>query len=117
MEDIFQKNLKSVYSKDVLLANIMIYILTKSFNTASWIYYGRREEGGRYFPKEFKKIKTPTGVAMFPAEMSTWPPRSYLDRMFNVKQLTKMPKGGHFAALEQPDLLIKDIVKFNSILK
>jgi microsomal epoxide hydrolase len=37
--------------------------------------------------------------------------------MFNIKQLTKMPKGGHFAALEQPDLLIKDIVKFNSIIK
>jgi microsomal epoxide hydrolase len=115
--DLKNNNLESVYSKDVLLANIMIYILTKSFNTASWIYYGRREEGGRYFPKEFKKIKTPTGVAMFPAEMSTWPPRSYLDRMFNVKQITKMLKGGHFAALEQPDLLIKDIVKFNSILK
>ena len=115
--DLKDKNLESVYSKDVLLANIMVYILTKSFNTASWIYYGRREEGGRYFPKEFKKIKTPTGVAMFPAEMSTWPPRSYLDRMFNVQQLTKMPKGGHFAALEQPDLLIKDIVKFSSILK
>ena len=115
--DLKDKNLESVYSKDVLLANIMVYILTKSFNTASWIYYGRREEGGRYFPKEFKKIKTPTGVAMFPAEMSTWPPRSYLDRMFNIKQVTEMPSGGHFAALEQPDLLIKDIVKFSSILK
>ena len=49
--------------------------------------------------------------------MSTWPPKSYLDRMFNIKQLTKMSKGGHFAALEQPDLLIKDIVKFSNILK
>jgi hypothetical protein len=100
--DLEDKNLESVYSKDVLLANIMVYILTKSFNTASWIYYGRREEGGRYFPKEFKKIETPTSIAMFPAEMSTWPP---------------MSKGGHFAALEQPDLLIEDIVKFNSVLK
>ena len=71
----------------------------------------------RYFPKNFTQIKTPTGIAMFPAEMSTWPPKSYLDRMFNIKQLTKMPKGGHFAALEQPDLLIKDIVKFASLLK
>ena len=48
---------------------------------------------------------------MFPAEMSTWPPRSYLDRMFNIKQITEMSKGGHFAALEQPDLLVEDIVK------
>jgi microsomal epoxide hydrolase len=37
--------------------------------------------------------------------------------MFNIKQLTKMSKGGHFAALEQPDLLVKDIVKFTKILK
>ena len=48
--------------------------------------------------------------------MSTWPPRSYIDRIFNVKQLTKMPKGGHFAALEQPDLLVADIIKFSRSL-
>ena len=109
--------MESIYSKDVSFDNIMVYILTKLLNTASWIYYNKREEGGRFFSKEFKKIKTPTGVAMFPAEMSTWLPRSYLDRIFNVKHLTKMQRDGHFAALEQPDLLIKDIVKFNNILK
>ena len=95
----------------------MVYIVTKTFNTASWIYYGRREEGGRYFPKDFKKIQTPTGIAMFPSEMSTWPPQSYLDRMFNVKQLTKMSKGGHFAAMEQPDLLTQDVVKFAKTIR
>jgi len=110
--DLKNKDLESIYSKDILLANIMVYIITKTFNTASWIYYGRREEGGRFFPKNFTQIKTPTGIAMFPAEMSEWPPKSYLDRIFNIKQLTKMPKGGHFAAMEQPDFLIQDIVKF-----
>jgi microsomal epoxide hydrolase len=54
---------------------------------------------------------------MFPSEMSTWPPQSYLDRMFNVKQLTKMSKGGHFAAMEQPDLLIQDVVKFAKTIR
>ena len=115
--DLKNDNIESVYSKDILLANIMVYIVTKTFNTASWIYYGRREEGGRYFPKDFKKIQTPTGIAMFPSEMSTWPPQSYLDRMFNVKQLTKMSKGGHFAAMEQPDLLTQDVVKFAKIIR
>ena len=110
--DLKNKDLESIYSKDILLANIMVYIITKTFNTASWIYYGRREEGGRFFPKNFTQIKTPTGIAMFPAEMSEWPPKSYLDRIFNIKQLTKMPKGGHFAAMEQPDLFIQDVVKF-----
>jgi len=105
-------NIESVYSKDILIANIMVYIVTKTFNTASWIYYGRREEGGRFFPKDFKKINVPTGIAVFPAEMSEWPPRSYVDKIFNIKQWTVMPKGGHFAAMEQPDLLIKDLRLF-----
>ena len=90
----------------------MIYIVTKTFNTASWIYYGRREEGGRLFPKDFKKIEIPTGIAMFPAEMSSWPPKTYVQRIFNIKQWTEMQSGGHFAAMEQPELLVKDIFKF-----
>jgi len=110
--DLKNGDIESVYSKDTLLANIMVYIVTKTFHTASWIYYGRREEGGRFFPKDFKKIETPTAAAVFPAEMSEWPPRSYVDRIFNITQWTEMPKGGHFAALEQPDLLINDLVKF-----
>jgi microsomal epoxide hydrolase len=110
--DLKNTNIESVYSKDVLLANIMVYIVTKTFNTASWIYYGRREEGGRFFPKDFKKIEIPTSIAVFPAEMSTWPPRSYVERIFNIKQWSTMSKGGHFASLEQPDLLTNDIIKF-----
>ena len=116
--DLKNDDIESVYSKDKLLANIMVYIITTTFNTASWIYYGRREEGGRFFPKDFKKIKVPTGIAVFPAEMSEWPPRSYVKRMFNIKQWTKMKKGGHFAAMEQPDLLINDLRRFSrAVLK
>ena len=111
--DLKNKDIESVYSKDKLLANVMIYILTETFNTASWIYYGRREEGGRFFPKNFKRITVPTGIAIYPAEMSEWPPRSYVERIFNIKQWTEMKNGGHFAAMEQPELFIEDIVKFN----
>jgi microsomal epoxide hydrolase len=115
--DIKNKDIESVYSKDTLLANIMIYIVTKTFNTASWIYYGRREEGGRYFPKDFHQIEVPAAIANFPKEMFTWPPRSYVKRIFNVKRWTNMPKGGHFAALEQPDLLVADIRTFARTLR
>ena len=115
--DIKNKDIESVYSKDILLFNIMIYIVTKTFNTASWIYYGRREEGGRFFPKNFHRIEVPTAAALFPAEMSTWPPRSYVERIFNIKRWTKMPKGGHFAALEQPKLLIDDIRAFAKAIR
>ena len=84
----------------------MIYLCTDSFSTSTWIYFGRREEGGRFFPKDFKKIEVPTGIAIFPKEMSEWPPRSYVDRIFNVQHWTQMSSGGHFAALEKPKLLI-----------
>ena len=110
--DLKNNNIESVYSKDKLLANIMVYVLTKTFDTATWIYYGRREEGGRLFPSNFKKIEIPTAAAIFPAEMSEWPPRTYVERIFNIKQWTEMPAGGHFAALEKPDLLVNDIKKF-----
>ena len=115
--DLKDNQLESVYSKDTLLANIMVYILTKTFDTASWIYFGRREEGGRFFPKDFKRIEIPTAAAVFPAEMSEWPPRSYVERIFNIKQWTEMEAGGHFAALEKPDLLVNDIRKFSRSLR
>ena len=115
--DLKNNNIESVYSKDTLLANIMVYIVTKTFNTASWIYYGRREEGGRFLPKDFRRIEVPTAAALFPAEMLAWPPRSYAERMYNIKRWTKMPKGGHFAALEQPDLLVDDIRAFARSLR
>jgi len=115
--DIKNNDIESVYSKDTLLANIMVYIVTKTFNTASWIYYGRREEGGRFLPKDFRRIEVPTAAALFPAEMLAWPPRSYAERMYNIKRWTKMPKGGHFAALEQPDLLVDDIRAFARSLR
>jgi microsomal epoxide hydrolase len=115
--DLKDNKLESVYSKDTLLANIMVYILTKTFDTASWIYFGRREEGGRFFPKDFKRIEIPTGAAIFPAEMSEWPPRSYVERIFNITQWTEMKSGGHFAALEEPDFLIDDLIKFSRTVR
>jgi len=110
--DIKNEDIESVYSKDVLLSNIMVYLVTKTFNTASWIYYGRVGEGGRFLPKEGLPIKVPTAVALFPKEYLEWAPRSYVERIYNIQRWTEMPKGGHFAALEQPDLLVKDLIDF-----
>ena len=110
--DIKNNDIESVYSKDTLLSNIMVYLVTKTFNTASWIYYGRREEGGRSLPKEHLPLKVPTAAALFPKEYLEWAPRSYVERIYNIQRWTEMPKGGHFAALEQPDLLVKDIRDF-----
>ena len=105
-------DIESVYSKDELLTNIMVYVTTRTFNTASWIYYGRREEGGRILSEDGRRVEVPTACALFPAEMLAWPPRSYVERLYNVQQWTEMPRGGHFAALEQPELLVEDIRRF-----
>lgn len=105
-------NIESAHSRDELLTNIMIYVVTRTFNTASWIYYGRREEGGRILSTKGDPITVPTGCALFPKEMSAWPPRSYVERMCNVQHWTEMPRGGHFGALEEPELLVEDIRTF-----
>jgi len=110
-------DIESVHSKDSLLTNIMVYLVTGTFNSASWIYYGRREEGGRLLSPEGKRVEVPTAVALFPAELLSWPPRSYVERVYNISRWTEMPRGGHFAALEQPDLLVEDIRAFARTLR
>ena len=108
-----EKSFLEVFSQDELLTNIMIYLITDTFETASWIYYGRREEGGRVLSKIGKRVEVPTACAVFPKELLPWPPKSYADRLFNIVQWTNMPSGGHFAAMEEPQLLTKDITKFS----
>ena len=110
-------NVESAHSKDELLTNIMVYIVTRSFNTASWIYYGRREEGGRLFSPAGRRVEVPTACALFPKELLAWPPRPYVERLFNVQRWTEMPRGGHFAALEEPELLLADVRAFARTLR
>ncbi len=110
-------NIESVHTKDLLLTNIMVYLVTRTFNTASWIYYGRREEGGRLLSPDGHRVEVPTAAALFPAELLSWPPRSYAERIYNIARWTEMPRGGHFAALEQPALLIEDIRAFARTLR
>ena len=109
--------IESAFSKDELLTNIMIYITTRTFNSASWIYYGRREEGGRILSEEGHRVEVPTGCAVFPAEMLNWPPRSYAERIYNIQHWTEMPRGGHFAAMEEPQMLLNDIRIFARTLR
>jgi microsomal epoxide hydrolase len=115
--DTIDNDIDRVHSKDSMLTNVMVYLATGTFNTASWIYYGRREEGGRYMSLEDRRVEVPTALALFPAEMLAWPPRSYAERLYNVQQWTEMAHGGHFAAMEQPALLIEDIRTFGRKLR
>jgi pimeloyl-ACP methyl ester carboxylesterase len=99
-------DVESVYTKDQLLTNIMFYWATNSVASAANMYYEARREGAG-----IAQIKVPVGVAMFPQELAR-SPRSWAEGRLNIRQWTEMPRGGHFAALEQPKLLLEDVRSF-----
>ena len=99
------------FSMDTLLDNIMIYWLTGTAGTSTWLYRGAAEQKPRTLP-EGAKVETPTGFAAFPADIAPAPPREWIERAFNLRRHTIMPSGGHFAALEEPELLVEDIRAF-----
>ncbi|MGQ5701168.1 epoxide hydrolase family protein [Sandaracinobacteroides sp. A072] len=103
------------YSLDQLLDTIMIYLTTRSFLTATWLYRGMFLEGGFSIP-EGRRIEVPTGVAAFPHDLLAFPPRSMVERGYNVTHWTDMPRGGHFAGMEEPELLLTDLRAFVSDL-
>ena len=61
---------------------------------------------------EGRRVEPPAGCALFPAELPSWPPRSYVEQVYNVTPWTGMPRGGHFAVMEQPALLVDDLRAF-----
>jgi microsomal epoxide hydrolase len=88
----------------------MIYLVTDTMATAVWFYRGSADDRSTARPG---KITVPTGFAAFPAEMPLLnPPRSVLERGFNLVHYTKMARGGHFACLEQPQLFVDDVRAF-----
>ncbi|MBJ56822.1 MAG: epoxide hydrolase [Rickettsiales bacterium] len=111
--DLRKSKFLEVYNINDLITNIMLYLVTDSFNTSTWIYYGRRIEGGRILNYNNKKVMVPTACAIFPKEFLPWPPKSYVKRLYNVTQWKKFSDGGHFAAMENPKELINDIRNFS----
>ncbi|WP_439817655.1 epoxide hydrolase family protein [Zavarzinia sp. CC-PAN008] len=105
-------DIESVYSKDELLTNIAIYALTGTIGTSIWMYRGMAEEAA-VAPPFSGPIPVPTAFAQFPKDIAPWnPPRSVVQRGCNLKQMNTFAKGGHFAALEQPEALTGDIRSF-----
>ena len=99
-------NIESRFSKDDLLTNITIYWATQSAASSTRIYYENRVA-----PPVNGKVTVPTACALFPREIST-PPRKWVEARYNLVHWTPMPRGGHFAALEQPELLVNDVRDF-----
>lgn len=103
------------FSFDVMLTNIMIYLTTRSFTTATWLYKGLFDEGGFAIP-DGRRIEVPTAVAAFPKDLLAFPPRAMVERGYNVVRYTEMPRGGHFASLEEPELFLADLRAFAAAL-
>ena len=95
------------FTKDELLTNVMIYWVTETINSSMRGYY----ESGHQGSNDDSRIDVPTGFALFPADLVP-PPRHFAERIFNVQRWTEMPRGGHFAAMEEPELLAEDIRAF-----
>lgn len=99
------------FTMDQMLTNIMIYLTTRSFLTATWIYRGMFLEGGFAMPAG-RRVEVPVGVAAFPRDLLAFPPRTMVERGYNVAHWTTMPRGGHFASLEEPELFLADLRAF-----
>jgi len=102
-------DVESVFSRDQLLANISLYWFTGTIGSSFWPYYARMHGP---WPIPDGGVKVPTGYAAFPREILS-PPRSVAERMYtDIRRWSVMPKGGHFAAMEQPAALAEEIVQF-----
>ncbi|WP_267395740.1 MULTISPECIES: alpha/beta fold hydrolase [unclassified Sphingomonas] len=104
-------DLWKAFDEDLLLTNIMLYLVEGSFITSTWMYRGRVLEGSGEFPAG-TRIKVPTGVAAFPDPVFPPPPHSQAGKTYKIVQWTDMEVGGHFAALEQPERLLSDMRRF-----
>ncbi|MFL0252883.1 epoxide hydrolase family protein [Clostridium neuense] len=98
--------LQQKFSRDELLTNIMIYWVTNTIGSSARIYY----ENMHSLPP-MGHIEVPTGMALFPADILL-PPKEWAERNLNIKRFTTMPRGGHFTAMEEPELLAEEIRTF-----
>jgi pimeloyl-ACP methyl ester carboxylesterase len=97
------------FSKDVLLTNVMLYWVTGAIGSSFWPYYARAHSSWPI--SERRPVTVPTAYASFPREI-LHPPRTWAERVYNIRRWTTMAAGGHFAALEEPEALAADVRAF-----
>jgi microsomal epoxide hydrolase len=103
-------DLESVISRDRVLANIALYWFTGAIGSSFWPYYARMH--GPWPIPAGAAVDVPMGYCAFPKEIIC-PPRSIASHMYtNIQRWTEMPRGGHFAAMEQPEALSREIQAF-----
>ncbi|MFZ4285799.1 epoxide hydrolase family protein [Variovorax sp. HJSM1_2] len=104
-------DVESVFSKDELLTNISLYWFTGAIGSSFWPYYARQHATDWPIP-DGCSVDVPMGYCEFPAEIVR-PPRILAERSFSdIRRWSVMPRGGHFAAMEQPEDLAQEIRAF-----
>ena len=102
-------DIESRYTKDELLTIVTIYWVTNSIGSSVRMY--KENQSSLWVMAPDEKVPAPAGMAMFPQEISR-PPREWAERSYDVRRWQEMPRGGHFAALEEPELLAHEIREF-----
>ena len=103
---------ENIFTRDELLDNLMLYWVTASAASSARLYWESFGKGAKAL-----SVDVPTGVAVFPKEIVT-PVRSWMEPRFrNIRHWTEMPRGGHFAAFEQPELFVADVRAFFRTLR
>lgn len=105
-----KSSIETSFSKDELLTNITIYWVSQTINSSMRTYLenGRAAYSGGL--KSSQRVEVPTGVAHFPGDGPL--PKEWAERKANVKRFTEIPTGGHFAALEKPELWANEVRSF-----
>jgi pimeloyl-ACP methyl ester carboxylesterase len=96
------------FSDDFLITQASLYWFTNTISTSFRDYY-ERENG---FSPRLVRVDVPTAFTWFPADIGALPPRSWIERRFDLVRYTVMPRGGHFAPVEEPELLAEEIDVF-----
>ena len=107
-------DVESSFTKDQLLTNITAYWVTNTIASSVRLYC--ESQRSRRFGPAADYIDVPTGAAIFPKELYR-PPRAWAEAAFNIVHWTEMPRGGHFAAMEEPDLLVDDVRSFFRLVR
>jgi pimeloyl-ACP methyl ester carboxylesterase len=97
--------------RDRLLTNVMLYWLTGTALSTANSYYERFHDASMWAPREPSTV--PTGVAVFAVDISI---RRFAEKTQKIVHWSEFDRGGHFAALEAPDLLVDDIRTFFGVL-
>lgn len=103
-------DLGRVFTRDQLLTNAMLYWVTGTITSSVRLYWESRQSGLWEQPPEY--VGVPTGVARYPREEVLRFPRPWVEQFYNVTHWAVLPRGGHFAAMEQPELFVEDVRRF-----